>query len=299
MLSTPPGTHYALARAALEAGKYVLVEKPFVPTAAEADALAELARARGRLLCVYQNRRWDADFLTVRALLRAGALGRVYEFETHFDRFRPAAPQTWKGRLRMADGGGVIYDLGVHVLDQAYVLFGMPTSVAAKFVSQRGGRVVSGADPDDEPDSLTVVLTYDSGGLLVIARVGVLSVEKRQLRFWVRGSEGSYRKNGLDPQEDQLKAGMPASDPAFGFESADWDGSLCVARDDGSVEERPCPNAEPETYLKFYQLLAAALESGREEDLPVTAAQAADVLRIIEAARESAKTGRDVTLSEP
>ncbi|KAK3308322.1 uncharacterized protein B0T15DRAFT_105166 [Chaetomium strumarium] len=299
VLCTPPNTHYGFARAALEAGKHVLVEKPFVPTSAEADALAALARERGRVLCVYQNRRWDSDFLTVRRLMEEGVLGRVVEFETHFDRLRPnppaAASLTWKASMGMDQGGGPLYDLGTHLLDQVFVLFGMPSAVYGKFVRQREGRLVKGSS-DDEPDSVTAVLSYADTGLVVQVRIGVVSVETRQMRFWVRGSKGSYHKTGLDPQEDQLRAGGKATDARFGREDEEKYGFVCLLRDDGTVERKVCPTVEPETYVKFYELFAKAVESGKEEDVPVPATQAAQVLRIIEAVRESAKTGREVSL---
>jgi len=297
VVSTPPDTHVAIARAALEAGKHVLVEKPFVPAPGEADALVALARERGKLLCVYQNRRWDADFATVRRLVSESVLGRVYEFETHFDRFRPDKPTTWKGQLPMSQGGGALYDLGVHVLDQVYVLFGLPSTVSATFVNQRDGRLVTTADPPDEPDSFTAVLSYADKGLLVLVRVGVMSVEARQPRFWIRGTKGSYHKTGLDPQEDQLKSGKLASENGFGIEAAEKAGRLYLAKPDGSVVEETCANDEPPTYLKFYELLGKALETGNEEDVPVPASQAADVLRIVAAVKESAFTGRDAVVS--
>lgn len=297
VITTPPDTHFALAGAALRSGKHVLVEKPFVPTAAEADSLVALARERGVQLCVYQNRRWDADFLEVRRLVAGGALGRVVEFETHFDRFRPGRPTNWKGTLPMKWGGGVVYDLGTHLIDQAFVLLGMPSAVYARFVSQRDGRLVSGdGGEDEEPDSLTAVLSYPETGALAHVRIGVMSVETKQVRFWVRGTKGSYHKYGLDPQEGQLKAGMKPSEADFGHEDASRAGRLCVAKDDGSVVDEPLPAAEPETYLKFYELFARSLETGKEADVPVPATQAADVLRIIEAVRTSVKTGMEVAV---
>ncbi|KAK4153037.1 hypothetical protein C8A00DRAFT_34219 [Chaetomidium leptoderma] len=300
VLCTPPNTHAPFARAALEAGKHVLVEKPFVPTAAEADALAALARARGRVLCVYQNRRWDSDFLTVRRLLAEGTLGRVVELATHFDRLRLQAPTAagaggWKAGMGMAEGGGVLFDLGTHLLDQVFVLFGMPSGVYGKFVRQREGRLVKGVEGEaDEPDSVTAVLSYEETGVVVHVRSGVVSVESEQVRFWVRGSKGSYHKTGLDPQEGQLRGGGKATDAGFGREDESRYGRLCLLAEDGAVVDRACPTVEPETYLKFYEMFAKAVESGKEEDVPVPATQAAQVLRIIEAVKESAKTGREV-----
>jgi predicted dehydrogenase len=268
-----------------------------VPTSAEADALASLAREKGKVLCVYQNRRWDSDFLTVRKLIDEGALGRVVEFETHFDRLRIAAPAAggWKAGMGMKEGGGVLFDLGTHLLDQVYVLFGMPSGVYGKFVRQREGRLVKGeGEAGDEPDSVTVVLNYEETGLVVYVRIGVVSVESKQVRFWVRGSKGSYHKTGLDPQEEQLRGGGKATDAQFGREDESRFGRLSVLEENGSVVDRVCPTVEPDTYLKFYELFAKAVESGKEEDIPVPATQAAQVLRIIEAVKESAKTGREV-----
>lgn len=137
VLSTPPNTHFDQTKRAIQAGKHVLAEKPFVPTSAEAEELVRLAKEKGKLLCVYQNRRWDADFLTVQHLLQEGKLGRIYEFETHFDRYRPDGPRSWKSTLTMADGNGAIYDLGTHLLDQVYVLFGKPTAACQYYSSPR------------------------------------------------------------------------------------------------------------------------------------------------------------------
>ncbi|KAK4181545.1 hypothetical protein QBC36DRAFT_317816 [Triangularia setosa] len=299
VLCTPPNTHYSLACSALLNNKHVLVEKPFVPTSKEADELTELARQQKRVLCVYQNRRWDSDFLTVQQLLREDKLGRIVEFETHFDRLRLTAPakgSTWKAGLKMDEAGGVLYDLGSHLLDQVYVLFGMPDGVTGRFVNQREGRIVTGdGSEEQEPDSVTAILSYKDKGLLVFVRAGVACVETKQMRFWVRGTKGSYHKSGLDPQEDHLRSGGRATDKDFGKESEDKFGRLCVVGTNGKVEDQVCPTVEPETYVRFYDLFAKAVGgSGMEEDVPVPASQAAQVLRIIEAVRESVKTGSEV-----
>ncbi|KAK0654736.1 hypothetical protein B0T16DRAFT_316504 [Cercophora newfieldiana] len=295
VIGTPPNTHFTLARDALLAGKHVLVEKPFVPTSAQAHELAALARQKNRIITVYQNRRWDSDFLTVQKLIRDGEIGRVIEFETHFDRFRPQKPPaSWKLDLPMSKGGGVLYDLGTHLLDQVFVLFGMPTAVLAKFVNQREGRVVTGEGEGQEPDSVSLMLSYADTGMLALVRIGVVSAEEEQVRFWVRGSRGSFHKTGLDPQENHLRAGGKATDPGFGTEDASRYGKLSFVGDDGVIGSRVCPTVEPETYRRFYELFANAVASGKEEDAPVSATQAARVLEIIEAAKESARTGREV-----
>ncbi|KAI1204568.1 NAD(P)-binding protein [Annulohypoxylon truncatum] len=298
VVTTPPQTHFSFAQKALLAGKHVLVEKPFVPSAAEADALVNLAKEKGRLICVYQNRRWDSDFLTVRKLLAdESKLGRIVEFETHFDRFRLEKPTNWKGSLGIDQGGSALYDLGTHLIDQVYVLFGMPQSVFAILSSQRDGLFVGPQQPNLEPDSFTVQLFYESG-LVAFARAAVVSAEVRQPRFWIRGTKGSYRKAGLDSQEPQLRSGMKTDDANFGRENAEWNGKLTLVGDNGDFQEQDCPNVEPETYSKIYELFGQAIVHNREQDVPVPASQARDVLRIIEAAKESARNRREIELSQ-
>ncbi|TDZ32401.1 scyllo-inositol 2-dehydrogenase (NADP(+)) IolW [Colletotrichum spinosum] len=288
---TPPNTHFSFAKQALQAGKHVLVEKPFVPTVAEAEELIQIAKTNNRLICVYQNRRWDSDFLTVKKMISDGILGRVYEFDTHFDRYRPDRPSSWKGELGMDEGGGALYDLGSHLIDQVYHLFGMPQGVYGKLVSQRDGRF----DAQD-PDSVHAQLTYPDG-LIVSVRIGVMSVETIQPRFWIRGTRASFHKTALDPQEDQLKAGRKPDEPGFGVEDPINGGRLLLVRDGGRVEERTKLTVEPKTYLKLFEAFARAVETGRDEDVPVPASEARDVLRIIDAVRESAKTGSELRLS--
>lgn len=288
-----------MTRQALDAGKHVFVEKPFVPSAAEADSLIALAREKGLSICVYQNRRWDSDFQTIQKLLQpadnnAGPLGRVYEFETHFDRYKAEKPTTWKGELGMNQGGSALYDLGTHLVDQVYVLFGMPRGVFAKLVSQRDGRVLSAEDPDVEPDAVNMQLFY-ADGLIVHVRIGVLSVEAKQPRFWIRGSKGSYWKVGLDAQEDQLKAGMETGDERFGREGEEWDGRLFTVGEDGGVREQSWPNVEPVTYKRIYELFGDALNG--KGKVPVPAEEARDVLLILEAAKKSSLTRSEVKLS--
>ncbi|KXH69264.1 oxidoreductase [Colletotrichum salicis] len=285
---TPPNTHFSFSKQALQAGKHVLVEKPFVPTIEEAEELIQIARENERLICVYQNRRWDSDFLTVKKMIADGVFGRVYEFDTHFDRFRADRPTSWKGELTMTEGGGALFDLGSHLIDQAYNLFGMPETVYGKLVSQRDGKF----DPED-PDSVHAQLCYPDG-LIVSVRIGVMSVETSQPRFWVRGTKASYHKTCLDPQEDQLKAGAKPTDPGFGVEDPMNGGRLLLVKEGGNVEERMKPTHKPETYLKLFEGFAKAVETGREEYVPVPAREARDVLRIIHAVKESAKSGREV-----
>lgn len=185
VITTVPSTHFEMCKDALEAGKHVVVEKPFVPTAAEAERLIEVAKAARKTLTVYQNRRWDSDFLTLRKVMADGLLGDIAEFQSHFDRHRPdPPPDTWKSVD--APGHGAVYDLGSHLIDQVYHTFGMPKSVTGFVGNQRRG-VEGGA-----PDSCTVLLHYDQ--LLATCKAGVVSPEEEQLRFWVRGTSGSFKK---------------------------------------------------------------------------------------------------------
>ncbi|POR31560.1 Scyllo-inositol 2-dehydrogenase (NADP(+)) [Tolypocladium paradoxum] len=287
VVTTPPDNHFELTKAALEAGKHVLTEKPFVPTSAEADQLIAVARERKRLICVYQNRRWDSDFLTVKHLLAEGILGRIIEFNTHFDRYRAAAPTNWKAELGIPSGGSALFDLGTHLVDQVYTLFGMPQAVHGRLLSQRSAK----ADLFN-PDGVSAELTYPDG-MLAHVRISVLSAETPQPRFWVRGYKGSFHKSGLDPQEDQLRAGGTPTDPGFGHESAE-SMRLVLVGQDGKMREGTVPELEPETYRAFYAAFGRAVESGKDADVPVKAGEARDVLRILEAIMESARTGRDV-----
>ncbi|KAJ2894168.1 nad binding rossmann fold-containing protein [Zalerion maritima] len=295
VIGTPPNSHFDYVTQALNAGKHVLCEKPFVPTSAEAENLGALAKEKGKVLCVYQNRRWDSDFLTVKKLIADGTLGRVYEFETHFDRYRPKASESpWKNDLSWDDGGGPLFDIGTHLIDQAVTIFGKPDEVYGRFACQRG-------DGTGEIDSITAMLSYGKG-MDVIVKAGAVSCEKHQPRFWIRGTKGSFRKGGMDPQEDQLKAGTGDRKEDvwqredFGVEPKENAGTLCVAGKGDEITEKVYPTVKPETYTAIYKELVKAIASGREDDIPVPASQAALVLRIIEGLRKSAASGGKVTI---
>ncbi|KAI9762664.1 MAG: hypothetical protein M4579_000282 [Chaenotheca gracillima] len=286
VITTIPDTHVALAKLVLNAKKHVLVEKPFTPTSAEAEELIQLAKKQGCLITVYQNRRWDSDFLTASQLIKKGTLGRVAEFETHFDRFRPEVPTggSWKNKILPASGAA--YDLGTHLIDQVTQLFGLPQKVTGFVGAQRQGETYG------YEDSCTVLLHYDNG-LLATVKASVISPEKNQLRYWIRGEKGSYKKHHLDCQEDQLKAGMKPSDSGFAIEPKENHGVLTtVAGNDFKTEVYP--TVKPDTYVEFYKIFASAL-SGKG-DVPVKAEQARDVIRLIELARQSSKEGRTLNV---
>lgn len=292
IITTPPDTHFALTTEALRAGKHVLVEKPFVPTSAEARTLAQTARDSGKFLCVFQNRRWDVDFLTVRDLVEKKTLGdRIVEFETHFDRYRPVAPakgSSWKAGLGAEQGGGPLYDLGTHLIDQVYFLFGLPERVFGKLTTQREGG-------DDEPDTVTAILTYPRGGPSVHVRISVMSAQTPQPRFRIRGSKGTFVKSGLDPQEPHLRSGGSITDEGFGKDL--YPGTIYLANEDGSLEPgRTWAGVEPTGYGALLEGFAEAITSGDASKVPVKADEAADVLRIVEAIQESSRTGAEVKL---
>jgi predicted dehydrogenase len=287
VITTLPGVHFEMCKAALEAGKHVVVEKPFVPTKSEADALVQTAQRTGKQLAVYQNRRWDSDFVTLKNVLSQNILGDLAEFETHFDRHRPDPPaQTWK--VVDAPGHGSIYDLGTHLIDQVYSLFGMPQRVTAFIDRQR--RSVSGGSAD----CFTAMLHYPH--LLVTAKAGVVSPEQEQLRFWVRGTKGSFKKYHLDPQEDQLKTNPAGAKLPSGFGVEDKSHAAVVTewKDGKGVSKAWSTVSPPPTYVECYRLFAQALKG--EGKVPVSAEEARDVLTIIEAAITSSKEGRTVDM---
>ncbi len=188
VVTTSPMSHFEICKLALEHGKHVIVEKPFTPSSKEASELITIAQKHDRLLTVYQNRRWDSDFLTLSKLLEDKTLGRIVEFETHFDRYRPEAldpASSWKANL--SPGGGAAYDLGTHLIDQAVHVFGLPDRITGFVGSQRE------YNPGKVEDSCTILLHYDSG-LLATVKAAVVSPEEKQLRYWVRGDRGSYKK---------------------------------------------------------------------------------------------------------
>jgi scyllo-inositol 2-dehydrogenase (NADP+) len=268
VVATPNLTHYPLAAAALESGKHVVVDKPFAVSVAEAEALIALAAAKGRMLTVFHNRRWDGDFLTVRSLVESGRLGDILLFEAHWDRFRPLPKPGW--REEPAEGAGLLWDLGPHLVDQALVLFGRPDSVSSDIAIQRPGALAD--------DYFDLILRY--GAMRAKLAASTLVAEPRP-RFAIHGTAGSFVKYGLDPQEETLRRGAGPLDPGSGRGGTPGDGIL--TRADGGRE----PVATlPGRYLAFYEGVAAAIEAGAPP--PVDPRDALDGLEIIAAAHSGA-----------
>ncbi|EXJ90671.1 hypothetical protein A1O1_03775 [Capronia coronata CBS 617.96] len=287
VISTAPESHLHLAKLALNAKKNGTF-LPFTPTAAEAKELTDLAKAQGVLLTVYQNRRWDSDFLTVKKYIEDGTLGRIAEFETHFDRHRPEPPaENWKAYN--SPGNGAVYDLGTHLIDQVVYLFGMPQRITGFVGSQRE------VNPHGLEDSCTVLLHYDNIKMLATVKAGVVSPEVNQLRFWVRGVKGSFKKFHLDPQEDQLrKLGLKPGDKGYGLEPEEHYGTLNLVKG-GEIVSEVAPTITPPTYIEYYRRLAAAL-AGDASQIPVPPEQSVGVIRLVELARESSKLGKTLTV---
>lgn len=280
VISTPNDTHVPYVRQALEAGRHVVVEKPFAPTAAEARQLTELAKQQNRVLTVYQNRRWDSDFQTVRRVLNSGELGELKHYEAHFDRYKPVLnPKKWKETP--SPGSGILYDLGSHILDQALVLFGTPETIYAEIGTQRAG--------SDIDDSFHLRLGY--GPLTVVLRASLL-VREPGPRYVLHGTRGTFRKPGIDIQEDQLKAGMTPLNPAFGREPDALRGELVA--EVGGQTLRGTIESVPGNWLPFYESVYAAIrESG---SVAVQPEEVLTQLRLIELAFESAREGRKLTV---
>lgn len=288
IITTPNETHFPFAKAALEAKKNVLLEKPVTPTFAEARELDALAKSQGVILSAFQNRRWDSDFLTVKKLINDGKLGDVTEFESHFDRYRPSPRTTAFWREAAGPGAGHTFDLGPHLIDQVLQLFGRPNRLTGFIQNLRG---FGGPAVDD---TFLIHFHYDRKPYPIRATVSAssLSVKKAQLRFNVRGSKGSFEKRGLDPQEDQLKARKPAPlDPQFGCEAETIFGTLDTVTEQGTIQTETVVS-EKGAYNLLYENLANAISSGAE--LQVKFGQSAAVIQMIELAMLSSREGRTI-----
>ncbi|KAJ3337205.1 hypothetical protein HDU93_001447 [Gonapodya sp. JEL0774] len=283
IVCTLPTSHFEIAKAALEAGKHVVVEKPFTTSEVEGLELESISKTKGRLLVPYHNRRWDTDFLTLQHLLSTSLLGRPLDLDTRFDRYSPRVRAPWK----VADmpGNGAVYDLGPHLFDQAVLLFGKPSTITAFLYNQRSG---AASGHQAAGDSFTAYLIFPSG-VRVTASASVLSAELDQPRYFMRGDRGSYRKLHVDPQEPQLVAGVKITDPGFGVEPDTCHGVLTTSGEGGLVRE-VFPNVAPKLHTEFYRILEQALKGHGVP--PVTAEEASFVVRIIEMAIQSSAEGR-------
>jgi scyllo-inositol 2-dehydrogenase (NADP+) len=275
----PNRFHVPLATQALDAGRHVVVDKPIAVDAAQARALAERADAAGRLLVPFHNRRWDDDFLTLRRVVFAGALGRVLRLESRFDRWRPEPKEdAWRERGDPADGGGLLLDLGTHLADQAVQLLGPVTSVYAELDARRPGAAVE--------DDVFLALEH-VGGARSHLSAGVVTAHLAP-RLRALGDGAAFVSEGLDPQEAQLRAGASPDDEGFGEREPERRATL----HDGT-SSRPV-DMEPGRWRAFYAGLVAAIRDGARP--PVTAQEAVVVAGLLDAARQSAATGTVVAV---
>jgi scyllo-inositol 2-dehydrogenase (NADP+) len=279
VIATPNDTHYSLARRSLEAGRDVVVDKPFTQTLKEAVELARFAQERGRLITVYQNRRYDGDFQAVQQIVSSGNLGRIVRFETNYDRFRPhLKPGAWRERSSRA-GGGILFDLAPHLIDHALLLFGPPQAISADIRIERDNAVVD--------DSFDLKLYYPRDCRAVL-RATMLAAALRP-RFVLHGTKGAYVKQNFDVQEPKLRVGrIPWEETPTQAEQEENSGILTLANADGTTTERRVPPGAGD-YRAYYANVRDAM-LGRA-DLAVSPQHALNVMRILELARESSNRG--------
>ncbi|UWZ82333.1 Gfo/Idh/MocA family oxidoreductase [Occallatibacter riparius] len=278
VVASPSGTHFDVARQVIAAGKNLVVDKPVATSSAEIAQLIALAKERGVMLVPFHNRRWDADSLTVQKLVHEGAVGRLVSVESRMDRWNPGATRRqWKNDP--AQGGGILLDLGTHLIYLALVLFGKPLGVSAEVDRERDG---DGAD-----DAFTIRLRYDR--LRVTLGSNMLSAVQPP-RFVLRGTQGGFRKSGLDPQEAALSKITRIDSPEWGQEPREQWGTLSVQKDGVLVNE--IVETIPGNYRRFYEGLRDALL--RHSEPPVPAVEAWRAARIAEWAQQSSAERREI-----
>lgn len=280
IICSPNTLHYAQARAALLAGKHVIVEKPFTVKSSEAQELIVISQQTGKLVFPFHNRRWDSDLLTMKQIISQGSLGKIVEFESRFDRFTPEISRAaW--RYQQEEGGGTLFDLGIHLIDQAVSLFGAPEGVFARLFNQREGSVTD--------DSIDLKMIYSDLNVSLKASV---FVKEAGPRLQAHGTSGSFVKYGLDVQEAQLRKGKKPGSQGYGIEPVAQQGILNTASFGKTIRGRY--KTLPGNYMAFFDNVYSAIVFGAE-----TIVKPEDALlniRIIEAARTSHQEGRIIQL---
>jgi scyllo-inositol 2-dehydrogenase (NADP+) len=272
VIATPNETHYPFAKQCLEAGRDVVVDKPFTTTLEEAVSLVQFAKEKKRLLTVYQNRRFDGDFQTIRQLVAAGTLGRIVRFETTYDRYRPnLKPAAWRETTQ--PGSGILFDIAPHLIDHALVLFGLPQAITADIRTERENAVVD--------DAFDLTLHYPNS-MRAVLRSSILAAATRP-RFVLFGTQASFVKIAFDPQENNLRHGRIPTDTAWGAEPEENWGVLTTPSGD-SFERRPIPSDNCD-YRDYYANVRDAI-LGRAQ-LAVSPEYAIDVMRLLVLARQS------------
>ena len=275
VIGTPNRFHAPLALQAIERGVPVIVDKPFAVTAADAARVADAAETAGVPLTVFQNRRWDGDFVTLRRLVAEGALGDVLRLESRFERFKPAVAEAWREQGDEEEGGGQLLDLGAHLVDQARILFGHPVRVYAEIERRRDAAQVD--------DDCFVALEHAGGERSHLWMSAITAIGGK--RFVVNGTHAGFVVDGLDPQEEQLLAGMAISDSHFG------QGEPGRVVDSGGEREQPLERGD---YGGFYAAVRDWLAG--DAPVPVDPRDSVAGLEILEAARRSAAAKEVVEL---
>lgn len=285
VVATPNDSHFEYARACLLAGRHVVVDKPFAPTLTQSDELVRLAAEHDRLITVYQDRRWDGDFGTVKNLIGSGKLGKIVEYECRYDRFRPQPKaNAWRERADQP-AAGVLFDLGPHVIDQALVLFGEPKNITASAFCQR--------ETSEVDDSFDVCMDYP--GLRAMGRARILAFAPGP-HFLIHGTNGSFVKYGMDPQEALLRAENPPDGTDWG---ADWGEDPAELWGTLSLVGQQAVKIKTERgdYRGFYANVRDAIE--KKSKLDVTPQQALRTMRGVMLAHKSSRERRTVEWTEP
>jgi scyllo-inositol 2-dehydrogenase (NADP+) len=279
VITTPNHLHYDMIKQSLTAGKHVVVEKPFVTESEQGEELIRLAEENGLVLSVFHNRRWDADFLTIRNLMEKKKLGDISTYEAHFDRYRPMVKDRWKENK--IEGGGVLYDLGSHLIDQALCLFGKPQWVFADIFSQR--------DPEKAEDYFQITLGYDTVRIGLYSRSIVLDPGPR---YQLHGQKGSFVKYGMDRQEADLKEGINPYSASWGMEDEESWGTLSLIEEEEVNKVKL--SSEKGDYTQYYQGIFEAVRNN--QPIPVRAEEALNVIEIIEACKKSSSEKKSIYL---
>lgn len=280
IICSPNQLHFPQAKAALEAEKHVIVEKPFTVNSTEAQSLIDVSRKSGKLVFPFHNRRWDSDLLTLKHIITQGYLGKIVEYESRFDRFTPEISRAaW--RYQQEEGGGTLFDLGIHLIDQAVSLFGKPEGVFARLFNQRAGSVTD--------DSFDLKLIYPDLNVTLKASV---FVKEAGPRFQIHGTKGSYVKYGLDVQEAQLRKGKKPGSKGYGIEPAAQRGILNTETFGKKFRGRY--ETLPGNYMAFFDNVHSTIVNRGE--IVIKPEDALLNIRIIEAARASNREQKIIQL---
>ncbi|HEY1923729.1 MAG TPA: Gfo/Idh/MocA family oxidoreductase [Candidatus Acidoferrum sp.] len=279
VIATPNDTHAPFARAALAAGRNVVVDKPFTTSYEEAVHLVNFAGKFGKLLTVYQNRRYDGDFQAIRQLVAEGALGRIVRFETNYDRFRPnLKPNAW--REKPEPGAGILFDIGPHLIDHAMILFGKPEAITADVRIEREGGLAD--------DGFDIMFHYPKCMRAVLSS-NILAAVSRP-RFLLFGTKGAFLKQTVDPQENNLRFGKIPKEGPWGAEpEEDW--GLLTLSDGTNTTQRRIPSGTGD-YRDYYANVRDVIEGKAQPFVPLP--YALNVMNALELCRESSDARRTV-----